>query len=136
MMDALDRLRLRTSEANDAVLEDCLESAKNAILSKRFPYGDWPTREVEVEIPPVTDIDPETGDVVIVEEGRTEIREETYLEPRYLDLQYRIAMDLYNKTGAEGELSHSENGISRGYESSWISQQLLNEVTPFVGIVG
>ena len=55
------------------------------------------------------------------------------LEARYEDLQYRIALDLYNKSGAEGELSHSENGISRSYESSWISEQLLNEVVPKVG---
>lgn len=58
------------------------------------------------------------------------------VEPRYKDLQYRIALDLYNKRGAEGELSHSENGVSRGYESSWISESLLQEVVPFAGVLG
>lgn len=57
------------------------------------------------------------------------------LEEQYLDLQYRIAMDLFNKAGAEGETAHSENGISRTYESSWVSQQLLNEVTPYCGVI-
>lgn len=57
------------------------------------------------------------------------------VEPRYRDLQYRIALDLYNKRGAEGQLSHSENGVSRGFESSWISEQLLLEVTPMCGVL-
>lgn len=53
---------------------------------------------------------------------------------QYVDLEFRIAMDLYNKIGAEGQLSHSENGVSRTWESSWVSKQLLSEVTPLVGV--
>ena len=52
------------------------------------------------------------------------------LEARYYDLQIRIAVELYNKAGAEGEKAHSENGISRTYSSAWISEELLSEVTP------
>lgn len=134
-MTNLERMKLRTHEEDEAVLLDCLKSAKNAILSRRYPYGSWPETEVEVVIPPVTETDPETGETTVLIPERTETHMETVLEPRYLDLQYRIAMDLFNKTGAEGEMSHSENGISRSYESSWISQQLLNEVTPFCGVI-
>lgn len=101
-MDALERLKLRTSEPDEAVLIDCLESARSAIMSRRFPYQDWPEE----------------------------------IEPQYIDLQYRMALDLYNKSGAEGELNHSENGVSRSYESSWISEQLLLEVVPVVGVLG
>lgn len=93
------RLKDQTKESDDALLLDCLENAKCAILARRFPYGDWPDE----------------------------------LETRYKNLQFRIALDLYNKIGAEGQMSHSENGISRTYESSWISEQLLREVTPMVG---
>ena len=100
-MNILDKLRKRTGEEDEELLAVLLDDAKNAILSRRFPYGDRPDE----------------------------------VEPRYQDLQYRIALDLYNKQGAEGELSHSENGISRGYESSWISEQLLQEVTPFAGVI-
>lgn len=57
------------------------------------------------------------------------------VEPRYRDLLYRMALDIYNKRGAEGELAHSENGISRSYQSSWISEDLLLEVTPCVGVL-
>ena len=55
-------------------------------------------------------------------------------DTRYNDLLFRCALDLYNKMGAQGQLAHSENGISRTYESSWISAQLLSEVTPLCGV--
>lgn len=100
MLNNLDRLKLRIPEADEEILEDCLESAENAIMARRYPFG-----------------------------GRPD-----HLPVEYIDLQFRIAMDLYNKIGAEGEKSHSENGISRTFESSWISKQLLMEVTPLVGV--
>lgn len=57
------------------------------------------------------------------------------LERRYENLQIRIAVELYNKQGAEGETSHSENGISRSYSSAWVSEELLSEITPKAGIL-
>ena len=59
--------------------------------------------------------------------------EDAELPTQYEDLQIRIAMDLYNRMGAEGQMSHSENGVQRTYESSWISESLLNEIVPMVG---
>lgn len=56
------------------------------------------------------------------------------VEPQYADLQLRIAVELYNKQGAEGESAHSENGISRTYENAGISQSLLDEITPRCGV--
>lgn len=127
-MTILERLELRTGEEDTELLLDLIETAKNAILSRRFPFGDWPTREV-TEM--VTMVDEDTGDEV-TEEVTTE---EIYVEDRYLDLQFRIALDLYNKQGAEGEETHNENGINRKFESSWISAQLLREVTPYAGAI-
>lgn len=100
-MTNLERLKLRTNEPDEAILNDCLESAKSAILARRFPYKEW-----------AEDI-----------------------EPKYTDLQFRIALDLYNKIGGEGQLTHSENGVSRTWESSWVSEQLLSEVVPYVGVL-
>lgn len=57
------------------------------------------------------------------------------LEARYRDLQFRIALDLYNKIGAEGETAHTENSVSRTYQSSWISEDLLNEIVPIAKVV-
>ena len=99
-MDNLERMKIRTKETDESILIDCLDSAKAAIQSRRYPYGDWPEE----------------------------------LEPQYVDLQYRCAVDIYNKAGAEGQLTHGENGISRSWESAWISEQLLQEVTPYLGV--
>ena len=121
-MGMKERLILRLTDngvAPDAnIVEDCIETAKNAILSRRFPFTEWPTREVTVTV---------NNESVTVEE--------TYVEPRYLDLQFRIALDLYNRIGVEGEISHSENGITRHYDASWISSQLLDEIVPYCGVV-
>jgi hypothetical protein len=57
------------------------------------------------------------------------------IEDRYKDLQIRIAVEMYNKQGAEGETSHSENGISRSYSSASVSEELLREITPKAGVV-
>ena len=57
------------------------------------------------------------------------------IENKYKDLQIRIAVEMFNKRGAEGETAHSENGISRSYASSNISEDLLKEITPKAGIV-
>lgn len=100
-MDVLERLKVRTGEADEALLADLLESAKSIIFSIRFPYSEWP---------------------------------ET-VEQRYIDLQIRIAEDLYNRIGASGQLSHSENSISRSWGSECVSEQLLREITPLVGSV-
>lgn len=100
-MTIVDRLKLRTGDDNEALLADCVESARVTIMSLRYPFrASWPEE----------------------------------VEPRYQDLQFRMALDLYNKIGAEGEINHIENGISRTYQSSWFSADLLAEITPICGV--
>ncbi len=101
-MTQLERLKIRITEnVLDEELEDILESAKAVILSRRFPFGDYPED----------------------------------IEPRYKDLQIRIAVEMYAKRGAEGETAHSENGVSRTYASANVSEDLLREITPKAGVV-
>ena len=59
----------------------------------------------------------------------------TEIEPRYNDLQIRIAVEMFNKRGAEGETAHSENGVSRTYSSASVSEELLREIVPKGGVV-
>lgn len=107
-MAQLDRLKIQlqiTSNEEDNLLLELLDVAKYAILSRRYPFGDFPVDDAG----------------------------EPVLPARYLNLQARAAVYLYNKMGAEGQVSHSENGISRGYEPGDIPESLLKEVTPLVG---
>ena len=55
---------------------------------------------------------------------------------RYATKQVEIAVYLYNKRGAEGQISHSENGISRAYESADVPESLMKGITPYVGVFG
>lgn len=56
----------------------------------------------------------------------------TVVPSRYERIQIQLAVELYSKRGAEGQISHSENGISR----SWTDKSaLLNRVMPHVGSV-
>lgn len=49
---------------------------------------------------------------------------------RYDMAQCRIAAYLLNKRGAEGETSHSENGVDRTYSDADIPSSLLQDLTP------
>ena len=52
---------------------------------------------------------------------------------RYGSVQVREAAYLLNKRGAEGEMTHTENGITRTYEDGDIPKSLLRELTPICG---
>lgn len=57
------------------------------------------------------------------------------IEDKYKDLQIRIAVEMFSKRGAEGEVIHSENGVYRAYSSANVSEDLLKEITPKVGVI-
>lgn len=99
-MDILERLRIRIPEECDTnLLLELLNSAREIILSIRYPFSDWPEK----------------------------------LPARFENLQIEIAEDLYNRIGAAGQLSHSENSISRTWGSEWVSKELLQRIVPVCG---
>lgn len=59
----------------------------------------------------------------------------TEVPNRYGILQCEIAAYLLNKRGAEGEISHSENGITRTYENADVPDSMLADVTPHCGVI-
>lgn len=46
-----------------------------------------------------------------------------------------MAIDIYNKIGAEGQRSHSENGVSRTYSGDLVSKDILSMIVPYCGVV-
>lgn len=54
---------------------------------------------------------------------------------RYEHIQVRIALELYSRRGAEGETSHTENGVQRVYETGELSASLLKQITPLCASV-
>ena len=57
--------------------------------------------------------------------------DEAVIPTRYERLQIKLAVELYNQRGAEGQSSHSENGTSR----TWGTSRILAQIVPHVGSV-
>lgn len=62
-------------------------------------------------------------------------RSVTKVPPQYEHIQIEGAVYLLNKRGAEGETSHSENGVSRTYENADLPDSLINSIVPMCGVV-
>ena len=54
----------------------------------------------------------------------------TEVPHQYERVQISIALELFNKMGAEGETSHNENGIGRTYEAGDVSPSLMKQIMP------
>ena len=96
------KMKLKGDNFNEEEIPTLLESAKLIILANRYPMHDFPKDE--------------NGEFI--------------LEDRYKDLQIRIAVELFAKAGAEGELTHTENAVTRQWASADVSPALLREITP------
>lgn len=54
------------------------------------------------------------------------------IPPRYERLQIKLAIELYSQRGAEGQISHSENGTSRSWPTV---SRILAQIMPHCGSV-
>lgn len=116
-LEQLKKLKkLIPEEADDEILEYYLDEAKSEYLNLRYPYGGYTTVSVE------NDDGTKSDDPVV--------------EPAYLNWQIAAAVELYAKRGGEGEISHTENGVSRSWDNARLSSGLRNRIVPYVGVVG
>ena len=60
------------------------------------------------------------------------IRNSNRVERKYLSAQISIAIELYNRRGAEGQISHNENGVDRMYDRGHVSNSVLSRITPMI----
>lgn len=58
------------------------------------------------------------------------------LPTKYEILQCRITNFMLVKQGAEGEIQHTENGVTCIYGQADIPSNLMNEITPKAGVIG
>ena len=56
----------------------------------------------------------------------------TEIPTRYDRLQVKLAIELYSQRGAEGQISHSENGVSRSWPGA---SRILAQIVPHCGSV-
>lgn len=102
-----EKIAMVKTLANDSGLTDelvtvYLTKAESAIRNRMYPF----------DLP----IDKETGEPITFE-----------VPAKYEVLQCELACEYILKRGAEGEISHNENGINRTYDSA-NSEKLLMEV--------
>lgn len=103
--EKLEMIRNMTGETDTAVCSTYLMLAAVKISRRLYPFG-------------VPD-DFGTADV----------------PAEYAVNQVDIAVYLLNKRGAEGQISHSENGISRSYGDADVPESMLRGIVPYVGVV-
>ena len=58
------------------------------------------------------------------------------VEDKYKNLAYELCIASMTKEGAEGQISHSENGISRSYDSSSYPESMLRRIVPLARMRG
>jgi hypothetical protein len=87
------------------------------------------TDSFKMRVPEATDKQAEyflglAGDVINIRRQTNEVEE------KYRRLQVEIAIELFNKIGAEGQTRHSENGIDRTFATTMVSRTLLSQIIP------
>lgn len=94
---------------------------------------------LRVHISPDTDTDEVLGSMITLAEAMVLDRMYPFGYPdgavvpaRYEQIQILLAVELYGRRGAEGQLSHSENGISRSWPEG---SPLLKRIVPHCGSV-
>ena len=108
-MDLIDRLKVRleiTEDDENALLDELLISATEIFLSLKYPASPTPVDDEEKPI----------------------------IDSRWNGWIISAAVELYNKIGIEGQSGHAENGISRSYSSDGLSNFLIRQIIPDVGI--
>lgn len=105
-MTNIERLKVRIPEATDAELEDILESAKDVILSRCF-----------------------------VSPSRTSLEDKTVALAEHNEKVINAAVVIYNMRGIEGQISHSENGVSRSYADCAGMKPILEQIVPRCDVV-
>lgn len=100
-MTEIERLKARIPEATEAELTDVLESAKDVILSRCF---------VSVE--------------------NTSEEDKTAALAVHKEKVLSAAVVIYNMRGVEGQISHSENGVSRSYADAAGLKPILEQIIP------
>lgn len=57
------------------------------------------------------------------------------LSPFHEQIQLRVAVEIFSKMGAEGQVMHQEQGVGRTWEAADVSPSLLRQIIPVCGSV-
>lgn len=104
---------------------ELIDSLKNKLTARGFEIGDSDDEIIEDEI-----------DRAIKQINRCrhfDATDEKLYDPKYEDMIIPLALTAFAKIGAEGQSSHSENGIIRNYTSGGdYPKDMLEEIIPLI----
>lgn len=64
-------------------------------------------------------------------DGSTQEKQVEMMKP-FKNSMAMACVEVFAKAGAEGQISHSENSVSRSYKTTWISNELLYGLPNYV----
>ena len=105
-MHNIERLKIRIPQATEAELGDVLETAKDTILSR-----------------------------CVVSVAKATAEEKAKMLEEHNEKVLKAAVIIYNMRGIEGQISHSENGISRSFAENEGLKPILEQIVPRCNIV-
>lgn len=108
-------------ETEDAT--DLLEKLKRQLTKRGFDVSEYSDNELFDEV---------ENAIEAVNDRRHFISTDTELfESKYKSIVIRLCISSFAKMGAEGELAHSENGVSRTYAgAAEYPNDILKEIVP------
>lgn len=94
------KIKTLSGEENEEVLNAFLDFSVEIFLNRRYPFG-IPKRLEEEPVP-----------------------------KEYYNLIARMGLYLWNKQGADGEIHHTENGVTTSWESGDVPESMLGQIIP------
>lgn len=89
----------------------------------------------DIELPSQETMKDEISNATNAINERRKVAYDTEILPTHEHILIELCIEAISKYGAEGETSHSENGIGRNYDNaSPYSQATLNKIIPRIGV--
>lgn len=108
-------------EEYNKIIDDMIESLSDKLKSRNITYVKREAMEDEIY----------DAIFAVNERRRFDATPETPFEMKYSRLIVKLALASISKYGAEGEKSHSENGIQREYDNaSEYPESLMSTIVP------
>ena len=77
----------------------------------------------------------QAGGIVLNRRYPFGVPEDATVPAAYEHIQLQIAVELFSKMGADGQVQHRENGVDRVWEAADVSPSLLRRIVPLIGSV-
>lgn len=119
------------NEIIDTEIEETPEVDNNSLIARL----ERALLSRDIELPNTETMEDEIENAKMAINDRRKVAFDTPILPTHEHILIELCIEAISKYGAEGEESHSENGISRSYDNaSPYSQATLYKIIPRIGV--